>query len=598
MISATDVLQALPTAVYLTDPEGRITFYNDAAAEFWGHKPELGTDRWCGSWKLFWPDGRPLPHDECPMAIAIKEGRELRGVEAVAERPDGTRRAFIPYPTLLRDSEGAISGAINLLVDITDRKGSELEAARLAAIVSSSDDIILSKSLDGRIATWNASAERIFGYTAEEAIGQHITLIIPPELRHEEDIIIGKIKAGERVEHFDTVRVAKNGQRVDVSLSVSPVLDSNGRVIGASKVARDVTERKESERLQRLLFDELNHRVKNTLAMIQSLAAQSLRRASNPTEFVTSFNGRTQALARAHDLLVGSKMRGADLVDILREQVLLGSAPDGQRTVCSGPRVMLDSRSTVQLGLVLHELATNARKYGALGPAGGRLEIRWHVDIDDEQRTLQLHWQERDVANVKAPSRQGFGSTLIERSLQANDGDAALTFNVDGLTCEISLPLGNQHEDEGRRDAEVLSALPMESLGEGLAGKRILVIEDEPLIAMEVEAILAAARCQLVGPASTIGHAKRLIAEEDFDAAVVDANLFGAKADELAAALAKRGVPFIFATGYGRAALPAAFADRPFLAKPFAAAALLGTLEAVLDRTGGTIIPLPSRRRT
>src|SRR5438132_97089 len=121
MITGTELLEALPVAVYTTDAEGRITFYNRAAAELWGHHPELGSSQWCGSWRLYWPDGRPMPHDECPMAIALREGRELRGVEAIAERPDGSRVAFTPYPTVLRDPDGTVVGAVNVLVDITDR---------------------------------------------------------------------------------------------------------------------------------------------------------------------------------------------------------------------------------------------------------------------------------------------------------------------------------------------------------------------------------------------------------------------------------------------------------------------------------------------
>ena len=120
-----DVLEALPAAIYTTDAAGRITYYNQAAALLWGQRPELGESEWCGSWKLYWPDGRPLPHDQCPMALAIKEGRPIRGMEAVAERPDGVKIPFIPYPTPLFDSSGTLVGAVNMLVDITDRKRAE-----------------------------------------------------------------------------------------------------------------------------------------------------------------------------------------------------------------------------------------------------------------------------------------------------------------------------------------------------------------------------------------------------------------------------------------------------------------------------------------
>src|SRR5690606_37347929 len=147
MIDGSALLQALPVAVYTTDAEGRITFFNEAAAEFWGHRPELGESFWCGSFKLFHPDGRPMAHEDCPMAVCLREGVAVRGAEAVAERPDGTRVPFAPYPTPLHDADGRIIGAINMLVDITDRGDRQIEAARMAAIVSGSDDAIISKKL-------------------------------------------------------------------------------------------------------------------------------------------------------------------------------------------------------------------------------------------------------------------------------------------------------------------------------------------------------------------------------------------------------------------------------------------------------------------
>ena len=173
-----ELLKALPAAVYTTDAAGRITFYNDAAVALWGCRPELGKSEWCGSWRLYWPDGRPMPHGECPMAIALKEKRPISGAEAVAERPDGTRVPFLAYPRPLWDETGALVGAVNTLVDITDRKKAEEAAQRLAAIVESSDDAIVSKDLNGIITTWNSGAERLFGYTSEEIIGKSVTMLI------------------------------------------------------------------------------------------------------------------------------------------------------------------------------------------------------------------------------------------------------------------------------------------------------------------------------------------------------------------------------------------------------------------------------------
>jgi PAS domain S-box-containing protein len=242
-----EMIDALPAAIYTTDAEGRLTHFNPAAVELSGRVPELGTERWCVTWKLFRPDGTPLPHDECPMAVALKEGRIVDGVEAIAERPDGKRVWFTPYPRPLRDAKGKMVGGINMLVDITERKRAERASGLLAAIVDSSDDAIVSKNLDGVITSWNNSAERLFGYTAEEAIGQHIRLIVPRDRWHEEAMILERLKRGERVEHFETVRVRKDGRTLDISLTISPVKDTAGTIVGTSKVARDITERKRVE---------------------------------------------------------------------------------------------------------------------------------------------------------------------------------------------------------------------------------------------------------------------------------------------------------------------------------------------------------------
>src|ERR1700731_5173593 len=148
-----ELLEALPAAVYTIDAEGRITFFNEAAADLWGCRPELGKNDWCGSWRLYWPDGRPMRHDECPMAVALKEARPIHGAEAAAERPDGSRVPFLAYPTPLRDRSGALTGAVNTLIDITERKRNEEFEQQLVTIVESSDDAILSEDLDGIIRT-------------------------------------------------------------------------------------------------------------------------------------------------------------------------------------------------------------------------------------------------------------------------------------------------------------------------------------------------------------------------------------------------------------------------------------------------------------
>ena len=198
---------------------------------------------------------------------------------------------------------------MNTLVDITERyqaeqriRESEARYRGIAAIVESSDDAIVVKNLDSIITSWNQGAQRLFGYAAEEAIGQPITILIPDELLHEEQTIIGRIRRGERTEHYETVRRRKDGGLVDISLTVSPVKNSEGLIIAASKIARDITGRKQAEKQQRLLLREMDHRVKNLFALASGVVALSARSANTPKEMSAAVRDRLAALARAHAL--------------------------------------------------------------------------------------------------------------------------------------------------------------------------------------------------------------------------------------------------------------------------------------------------------
>ena len=266
-----EMIDALPAAVYTTDPEGRLTHFNPAAVEFAGRTPVLGVDEWCVSWKLFHADGTPMPHEDCPMAIALKEDRLIRGAEVMIERPDGTRLWFTPYPTPLRDTGGRIIGGINMLVDITERKRAEEVRARLATIVESSDDAIISHDLDGVITSWNQGAERSLGYTTEEAIGSPISILLPPECRDEESRIIERLRCQEVVEHYDSVSRRKDGTLLEVSVAVSPLMDGYSQLIGASRIFRDNSEHKDAQERLRQAGAELEGAVKaKTAELVQS----------------------------------------------------------------------------------------------------------------------------------------------------------------------------------------------------------------------------------------------------------------------------------------------------------------------------------------
>ena len=577
------MLEALPVAIYTTDASGRITFCNEAAAALVGNRPEIGSDKWCVSWRLYWPDGTPLPHDECPMAVALKEQRSVRGVEAIVERPDGSRVRFEPFPTPLFDADGRLTGALNMLVDITERYEAGIKSAHLAAIVSSSDDAIISKTLDGRITSWNAAAARIFGYDEIEMIGQSITRIIPPDLIGEEEKIIARLRRGERIEHFETVRVAKDGRRVDISLAISPVHDNSGRVIGASKVARDITERKQFEKTQQLLVNELNHRVKNTLANVQAIVQHTLRRTKNPDEFATSFAGRIQSMARVHSLLTCSAWKGADLRELVRNQLLIGAVNETKLTAW-GPAVRLLPQMAVHTALMLHELGTNSAKYGALSMPEGAITLGWTVR-DSE---LRLKWVERGGPPVVAPSAHGFGLTLIEQSATSQGGSAHVLWQAEGVTWDIALPLSQSEQPVALQAPVALAAAAAARVEQRLSGKRLLVVEDEPLIALDIVGNLQDAGADVVGPAGTEVDALQLIRCTLLDGALLDANLHGRAVDEIAAELARRSIPFVFVTGHSREGLPRAFAKTAILDKPFSKEQLLSAVNQLVSREANT----------
>lgn len=440
-ISSRDsIILAIPAAIYTTDAEGVLTFYNHAAAELWGRNPQIGEDRWCGSWKLYWPDGTPMRHDECPMAMTLREQREIRGAEAIAERPNGSRVNFRPYPVLMRDKRGKIIGALNMLIDITDQKRDEHASQRLAAIVESSDDAIVSKDMSGIIRSWNKGAERIFGFEAEEAIGRSITIIIPPDRLHEEPGIVERIRKGERIDHYETVRVRKDGSRIHVSLTVSPVRNADNKIIGASKIARDITERKENEERILTLMREVNHRVKNQYAVILAMMRETSSRATDITEFEQQIKDRIMALARSHDLLAHAEWRGATVSDLLLAQI--SPFGDEANVSISGPSIALQPNAVQYLGIAFHELATNSAKYGVFSTDRGSIAVDWFVG--DEGRNFYLAWTESGGPQVKLGRHHGFGKVVLERVTPLSlGGEGIIQYAPSGIVWTVRAPMEN-----------------------------------------------------------------------------------------------------------------------------------------------------------
>jgi len=306
----------------------------------------------------------------------------------------------------------------------------------LASIVEFGDDAIVSKNRDGIITSWNRGAERIFGYLAEEVSGKPITILIPPERHHEEDVILERIRRGDRVDHFETIRRRKDGNLIDMSLTISPVRDANGKVVGASKIARDISERKRSEAQISVLAREAEHRAKNLLANVKAVV--HLSQAGTPDGLKEAIEGRIKALANVHSLFVQSRWRGAELGNLVNQELSPYSHEGEERTRIDGPTVMLKPDVAQAIAMALHELATNAAKYGALSRAKGEVHVKWSFAADDR---VMLRWTEAAGPPVNPPTHKGFGTDVIGAMIRAHvGGDMRLDWRTEGLVCEIALP--------------------------------------------------------------------------------------------------------------------------------------------------------------
>jgi PAS domain S-box-containing protein len=310
------ILESIPAAIYTTDKDGYLTYFNEAAAELWGYRPEIGKQRWCGTFKIVLFDGTVVPHDQCPMAAAVKTGQPVYGIEAFAERPDGTRIPCAPFPTPMFDEDGNVVGGINMLVDISQQKA--------------------------------------------------------------------------------------------------------------------VQDR------QSILVRELDHRIKNNLATIQAIAGSTIRASRTMDDFQQAFSGRIAALSKTHSLLTDNEQRFVPLRQLLKNELEIYEDGEGQRIILSGPEVMLPAHISVSFGMAIHELTTNALKYGALSVLAGVLRVGWTLD----GIRLALRWEESNVPITSQPTRVGFGSQLLQRLLPHQLGARVeMKFAPDGLKADISIQI-------------------------------------------------------------------------------------------------------------------------------------------------------------
>lgn len=316
--------------------------------------------------------------------------------------------------------------------------------AWLAAIVENSNDAIISKTLDGIITTWNRGAEELFGYSAEEATGQPITMLIPDERLSEEDEILSRLRAGQKVDHFETIRRRKDGVLIEISVTVSPVANEAGTILGASKIARDIGAQKRAFAQQSLLLREMHHRIKNLFTLTAGLVSLSARATTGGEAFVSDLHARLRALARAHELTMpdlsdAPAAPNATTVRALLDAILTPHASRSDiRISITGCDAPLAGNALTSMALLLHELTTNAAKYGALSVLDGHLA----VDFSADAGTLLMVWTETNGLMTPAQDRvAGFGSTLESAAVTGLEGALSREWRADGLAITLEVPL-------------------------------------------------------------------------------------------------------------------------------------------------------------
>jgi two-component system, chemotaxis family, CheB/CheR fusion protein len=266
-------------------------------------------------------------------------------------------------------------------------------------------------------------------------MGKSITILIPADRHNEESGILERIRTGQHIEHYETVRLRKDGTLFDISLTVSPVKDAEGKIIGASKIARDITERKRAEAHQDMLTRELHHRTKNLFTVVQAVVSRSFAGKSTVAQAEAAVLDRLHSLAQTHVMLLEKDWEGADIAEVVRKEM----SPFLGRVAIEGPTVMLSAKAAQNFALAVHELATNAAKYGALSNTTGRVHIHWSVSRPNGHQRFVFRWQEHGGPPVMQPKQKGFGSAVLEQVMADYfETPPTIDFAATGVRYELS----------------------------------------------------------------------------------------------------------------------------------------------------------------
>lgn len=555
-------------AIITVDDEQNVVLFNPAAERMFGLSAEAALGE---PITRFIPERFRSAHGDHIRRFAETgvTSRQMGSLGAIS----GRRENGEEFPIEASISQVEIAGqrlSTVILRDITERKRAEgaLEESRrrMEGIVNSAMDALITIDGQQRILLFNPAAERMFEVPASQAVGQPISRFIPERHRAGHDEHINRFKAtgvtSRRMGALGSISgLRASGEEFPVEASISQT-EVGGEAL-ATVILRDITERRANEEARLLLVREVDHRAKNALAVVQALV--SLTRAPTKEEFVVAVRGRVAALARAHSLLSRNRWEGADLARVITDETEPYQRP-GQVRI-DGPPVSLAPDAVQPISLLVHELATNAVKYGALSVEQGQVKVAWRTTPDHE---LELTWVETGGPAVTAPVGRGFGSTLVsEVTTRQLGGRMDIDWNAEGMNLRVLLPARNHRPALSQVRRSPGEGEAVGPTGSDHNGGLILIVEDEVLVAMELTDGLRQLGWEVLGPAASTDEALTLLARSrQPDAAILDINLAGKLVFPLAELLRARRVPFVFCTGYEEVGDDERYRDTPVVRKP------------------------------
>jgi PAS domain S-box-containing protein len=434
------MVDSIDQMIWSTRPDGYHDYYNARWYEFTG-VPYGSTDgaAWNG---MFHPDDQETAWQVWRHSLATGEPYHI---EYRLRHRSGQYRWVLGRARPVRDDAGAIVRWYGTCTDIHDLKTAEEELRRTSALLQligdSTPDMVYAKDRESRVLYANTAVQRVVDRPLAEILG-HTDLDWAADLEEARSILDNDrhvVETGEILDR-DEVFTGTDGETRCFRSVKAPLRDIDGEIIGLVGLTSDMTERRRAEERERLLAREVDHRARNLLSIVQSVI--QLTRSEDAGELKAALTGRVHALARAHTLLADSRWDGADLQDLLAEELAPFAAEDAQRVRLSGPHVGLKPDAAQTLALIFHELTTNSAKYGALSRGEGRLAVEWAVTGAGPDLRFELRWTEREGPSVGVPTRRGFGSTVLKTSVERQlRGQVRQLWEPAGLVCEISAPM-------------------------------------------------------------------------------------------------------------------------------------------------------------